>query len=167
MLKYEIYENQSETADKIINSINLGHKRIHVVAPTQSGKTGVIISLANKLKDSNFILTSGMMENHLYEQNANIAEASAMNIKAMKIDKLVKMKNFTSFVTELNIRVMVIDEDHHGIGKTSRIDKLLLLISNSKRGSSGVVLTSFLANTKGPTCITWSADTTGIPSALS
>ena len=132
MLKYEIYENQSETADKIINSINLGHKRIHVVAPTQSGKTGVIISLANKLKDSNFILTSGMMENHLYEQNAYITENAAINIKAMKVNKLLKLPNPKEVISDLNIKYIVIDENHYGIGKTSRLDKLLkkLLSSN-------------------------------------
>lgn len=132
MLKYEIYENQSETADKIINSINLGHKRIHVVAPTQSGKTGVIISLANKLKDSNFILTSGMMENHLYEQNGHIAENAAMNIKAMKVNKLLKLPNPKEVISDLNIKYIVVDENHYGIGKTSRLDKLLkkLLSSN-------------------------------------
>jgi hypothetical protein len=125
MKNNRIYQNQHQTADKIINSIELGHRRIHVVAPTQSGKTGVIVSLANKMKDNNFILTSGMMDNHLYDQNSNIAETSAPNIIAIKINKLLEEPNPKSIIKRLDIKVIVVDENNYGIGKKSRIDKFI------------------------------------------
>ena len=125
MKNNRIYENQHKTADKIINSIKLGHRRIHVLAPTQAGKTGVIVSLANKMKDNNFILTSGMMDNHLYDQNSNIAETSAPNIIAIKINKLLEEPNPKSIIKRLDIKVIVVDENNYGIGKKSRIDKFI------------------------------------------
>lgn len=130
MSNYKIYENQKETAKMVFNSINLGNKRIHVVAPTQSGKTGTVIHLANIMSDKNFILTSGMMENHLYNQNSYIAENYANNIKAVKIHDLLKSPNPKKIVDELSIDVIVIDESHYGIGQESRLDKLIGYISS-------------------------------------
>ena len=125
MSNYKIYDNQKETARMVFNSINLGNKRIHVVAPTQSGKTGTVIHLAHLMSDKNFILTSGMMENHLYNQNSYIAENYANNIKAVKVHDLLKSPNPKKIVDELSIDVIVIDESHYGIGKESRLDKLI------------------------------------------
>jgi len=125
MIDYQIYENQHKTADKIINSIKLGHRRIHVLAPTQSGKTGVIVSLANKMKNKNFILTSGMMDNHLYEQNGNIAENHTSNVFAMKIDQLLKHPNPHSIIREMSVKIIVVDENHYGIGINSRVDNFI------------------------------------------
>ena len=93
MLNYKVYDNQKRTAENIFNSISLGNKRIHLVAPTQSGKTGTIIHLANMISDKNFILTSGMMDNHLFNQNSYIAEVAAPNIRAVKISNLLKEPN--------------------------------------------------------------------------
>ena len=126
---YEIYSNQKETAQMVLNSINLGNKRIHVVAPTQSGKTGTIIHLAHLMKDKNFILTSGMMENHLFNQNSYIAENYADNIKAIKVHELLRYPNPKSIVEELEIDVIVIDESHYGVGQESRLDKLITFLS--------------------------------------
>jgi len=125
MNNYKIYDNQKETAEMVFNSINLGNKRIHVVAPTQSGKTGTVIHLAHLMSDKNFILTSGMMENQLYNQNSYIAENYANNIKAVKVHELLKAPNPKKIVDELSIDVIVIDESHYGIGKESRLDKLI------------------------------------------
>lgn len=122
MLDYKIYNNQKRTASKIKNSIILGNKRIHLVAPTQSGKTGTIIHLANIMPEDNFILTSGMMENHLYNQNSNIAEIATTNIKAIKINSLLKEPNPKKIVRDLDIKHIVIDESHYGIGEKSRLD---------------------------------------------
>ncbi len=127
---YKIYSNQKETAKVVLNSINLGNKRIHVVAPTQSGKTGTIIHLAHLMEDKNFILTSGMMENHLFNQNSYIAENYADNIKAIKVHELLKYPNPKSIVEKLEIDVIVIDESHYGVGQESRLDKLITFLSS-------------------------------------
>ena len=127
---YKIYSNQKETAQMVLNSINLGNKRIHVVAPTQSGKTGTIIHLAHLMEDKNFILTSGMMENHLFNQNSYIAENYADNIKAIKVHELLKHPNPKGIVEELEIDVIVIDESHYGVGQESRLDKLISFLSS-------------------------------------
>ena len=126
---YKIYSNQKETAQMVLNSINLGNKRIHVVAPTQSGKTGTVIHLAHLMEDKNFILTSGMMENHLFNQNSYIAENYADNIKAIKVHELLKYPNPKSIVEKLEIDVIVIDESHYGVGQESRLDKLITFLS--------------------------------------
>jgi len=125
MLHYKVYDNQKRTAEKIFNSISLGNKRIHLVAPTQSGKTGTIIHLANMISDKNFILTSGMMDNHLFNQNSYIAEVAAPNIRAVKISDLLKEPNPKKIVKELNIEFIIIDENHFGIGEESRLDKFI------------------------------------------
>ena len=125
MLNYKVYDNQKRTAEKIFNSISLGNKRIHLVAPTQSGKTGTIIHLANMISDKNFILTSGMMDNHLFNQNSYIAEVAAPNIRAVKISNLLKEPNPRKIVKELNIEFVIIDENHFGIGEESRLDKFI------------------------------------------
>tara|TARA_B110000908_G_scaffold114847_1_gene134670 strand:+ start:49 stop:1674 length:1626 start_codon:yes stop_codon:yes gene_type:complete len=125
MLNYKVYDNQKRTAEKIFNSISLGNKRIHLVAPTQSGKTGTIIHLANMISDKNFILTSGMMDNHLFNQNSYIAEVAAPNIRAVKISNLLKEPNPRKIVKELNIEFIIIDENHFGIGEESRLDKFI------------------------------------------
>jgi len=122
MLHYKIYDNQKKTAQKVFNSISLGNRRIHLVAPTQSGKTGTIIHLANMLPNDNFILTSGMMDNHLFNQNSYIAEVAANNIRAIKIHNLLKEPNPKKIVKDLNIKYIVIDENHFGIGEESRLD---------------------------------------------
>ena len=122
MLHYKIYDNQKRTAEKVFNSISLGNRRIHLVAPTQSGKTGTIIHLANMLPNDNFILTSGMMDNHLFNQNSYIAEVAANNIRAIKIHNLLKEPNPKKIVKDLNIKYIVIDENHFGIGEESRLD---------------------------------------------
>lgn len=127
---YKIYSNQEETAQMVLNSINLGNKRIHVVAPTQSGKTGTIIHLAHLMEDKNFILTSGMMENHLFNQNSYIAENYADNIKAIKVHELLKHPNPKSIVEKLEIDIIVIDESHYGVGQESRLDKLINFLSS-------------------------------------
>ena len=127
---YKIYSNQKETAKVVLNSINLGNKRIHIVAPTQSGKTGTIIHLAHLMEDKNFILTSGMMENHLFNQNSYIAENYADNIKAIKVHELLKYPNPKSIVEKLEIDVIVIDESHYGVGQESRLDKLITFLSS-------------------------------------
>lgn len=127
---YKIYSNQKETAQMVLNSISLGNKRIHVVAPTQSGKTGTIIHLAHLMEDRNFILTSGMMENHLFNQNSYIAENYADNIKAIKVHELLKHPNPKGIVEELEIDVIVIDESHYGVGQESRLDKLIAFLSS-------------------------------------
>ena len=127
---YKIYSNQKETAQMVLNSISLGNKRIHVVAPTQSGKTGTIIHLAHLMEDRNFILTSGMMENHLFNQNSYIAENYADNIKAIKVHELMKHPNPKGIVEELEIDVIVIDESHYGVGQESRLDKLISFLSS-------------------------------------
>ena len=105
MLHYKIYDNQKRTAEKVFNSISLGNRRIHLVAPTQSGKTGTIIHLANMLPKDNFILTSGMMDNHLFNQNSYIAEVAANNIRAIKIHNLLKEPNPKKIVKDLNTEV--------------------------------------------------------------
>ena len=127
---YKIYSNQKETAQMVLNSISLGNKRIHVVAPTQSGKTGTIIHLAHLMENRNFILTSGMMENHLFNQNSYIAENYADNIKAIKVHELLKHPNPKGIVEELEIDVIVIDESHYGVGQESRLDKLIAFLSS-------------------------------------
>lgn len=127
---YKIYPNQEETAQMVLNSINLGNKRIHVVAPTQSGKTGTVISLAHSMENKNFLLTSGMMENHLFNQNSYIAENYADNIKAIKVHQLLKSPNPKSIVENLEIDVIVIDESHYGVGQESRLDKLIYTLSH-------------------------------------
>lgn len=126
---YKIYSNQKETAEMILNSISLGNKRIHVVAPTQSGKTGTIIHLAHLMEDKNFILTSGMMENHLFNQNSYIAQNYTDNIKAIKVHDLLKSPNPKRIVDELEIDVIAIDESHYGVGQESRLDKLINFLS--------------------------------------
>lgn len=125
MLHYKVYDNQKRTAEKIFNSISIGNKRIHLVAPTQSGKTGTITHLANMISDKNFILTSGMMDNHLFNQNSYIAEVAAPNIRAVKISDLLKEPNPKKIVKELNIEFIIIDENHFGIGEESRLDKFI------------------------------------------
>lgn len=127
---YKIYSNQKQTAEMLLNSINLGNKRIHVVAPTQSGKTGTIIHLAHLMQDKNFILTSGMMENHLFNQNSYIAENYADNIKAIKVHDLLKHPNPKNIVEKLEIDIIVIDESHYGVGQESRLDKLISFLSS-------------------------------------
>ena len=127
---YKIYSNQKQTAEMLLNSINLGNKRIHVVAPTQSGKTGTIIHLAHLMQDKNFILTSGMMENHLFNQNSYIAENYADNIKAIKVHDLLKHPNPKNIVEKLEIDIIVIDESHYGVGQESRLDKLITFLSS-------------------------------------
>lgn len=131
MNKYTIFDNQKETAKMILNSINLGNKKIHLVAPTQSGKTGTIVHLANIMSDSNFILSSGMMENHLFNQNSQIAQMFANNIKAVKVHDLLKEPNPKQVVRDLSIDIVVFDESHYGIGKESRLDKLINELSSS------------------------------------
>ena len=127
---YKIYSNQKETAQMVLNSINLGNKRIHVVAPTQSGKTGTIIHLAHLMEDKNFILTSCFMENQLFNQNIYIAENYADYIKAIKVHELLKYPNPKSIVERLEIDVIVIDESHYGVGQESRLDKLITFLSS-------------------------------------
>ena len=130
MSNYKVYENQKQTAQKVLNSINLGNRRIHIVAPTQSGKTGTVIHLAELLPDKNIILTSGMMENQLYNQNSYIAENYSENIKAVKIHELLKEPNPVKLISDLDIDVIVIDESHYGVGKEGRLDKLIKFLSN-------------------------------------
>ena len=130
-MKYKIYDNQMRTANMVLNSINLGNKRIHVVAPTQSGKTGTIIHLANLMSSKNFLLSSGMMENHLFEQNSYIAENNTENIKAIKVHELLKEPNPKKVVKELSIDVVVFDESHYGIGQEGRLSKLIGQLSSS------------------------------------
>lgn len=129
MLNYKVYENQKRTAEKVFNSIQLGNKRIHLVAPTQSGKTGTIIHLANMLPESNFILTSGMMDNHLFNQNSHIAEVAASNVRAVKIHTLLKEPNPKKIVKDLDIKYITIDENHFAIGEDSRLDKFIQELS--------------------------------------
>jgi hypothetical protein len=131
MLHYKIYDNQKRTAEKVFNSISLGNRRIHLVAPTQSGKTGTIIHLANMLPKDNFILTSGMMDNHLFNQNSYIAEVAANNIRAIKIHNLLKEPNPKKIVKDLNIKYIVIDENHFGIGEESRLDLFIRDLRNN------------------------------------
>jgi len=131
MLHYKIYDNQKKTAQKVFNSISLGNRRIHLVAPTQSGKTGTIIHLANMLPNDNFILTSGMMDNHLFNQNSYIAEVAANNIRAIKIHNLLKEPNPKKIVKDLNIKYIVIDENHFGIGEESRLDLFIKDLHNN------------------------------------
>lgn len=131
MLHYKIYDNQKRTAEKVFNSISLGNRRIHLVAPTQSGKTGTIIHLANMLPKDNFILTSGMMDNHLFNQNSYIAEVAANNIRAIKIHNLLKEPNPKKIVKDLNIKYIVIDENHFGIGEESRLDLFIRDLRNT------------------------------------
>lgn len=129
MINYKIFNNQKRTAEKVLNSINLGNKRLHLVAPTQSGKTGSIVHLANIMPKRRILLTSGMMDNHLYNQNSFIAENAAKNIRSMKIHSLLKEPNPQYIIKKLNIEVIVIDENHYGIGCDSRLDKFIYKLS--------------------------------------
>ena len=135
MLEYKIYENQKRTAEKVYNSLSLGNRVIHLVAPTQSGKTGTIIHLARMLSNDNFILTSGMMENHLFEQNSTIAEVATENVHPIKMHTLLAEPNPKKLIKDLNIKFIVIDECHYGIGKESRLD---LFIKELKRSCSEI-----------------------------
>ena len=137
MINYKIFKNQERTAEKVLTSIDLGNRRIHLVAPTQSGKTGTIIQLAKLMPNQRFLLTSGMMDNHLYNQNSFIAENAVKNIKAMKIHNLLKEPNPQYIIKKLNIGVIVIDENHYGIGGESRLDKF---IHNLSKKAPNVVI---------------------------
>ena len=123
------YTNEIINALKISNALLKGFKNVTLVAPMQSGKTGSVNYLCNRIlpalgflrNDQTVCFTTSMRDRSLHAQNRSSLEGYASNIIINKIDRYKRVGlNDTRFY---NYGLMVRDEDQYGSGKESTFDK--------------------------------------------
>lgn len=124
-----IHSNEVINALKISKKLIEGSLNVCLVAPMQSGKTGSIKYLCNKvltalgyLKNSQTAcFTTSMRDSSLYRQNTISLEHYGSNILVNKVDrfKLLGLKDASFY----NYGLIIRDEDQYGSGKESTFDQ--------------------------------------------
>ena len=123
-----IHSNEVINALKISKKLIEGGLNVCLVAPMQSGKTGSIKYLCNKIltalgylkKNQTACFTTSMRDSSLFRQNTMSLEHYGSNILVNKVDrlKLLGLKDASFY----NYGLIIRDEDQYGSGKESTFD---------------------------------------------